>query len=278
VVTIADETLAPLFSAPVEPATAALRAEGLCVQLGQRRVLDGLSVAFAPGRISALCGPNGCGKSTLLRTLGGLLKPAAGQVWLDGQLLTGFAPRERAQRLAMLAQNPLVPEGMLVEELVATGRYCYTGIAAGPGPADRAAIEQAIERTHLQALRKRDLSQLSGGERQRAFIAMALAQGGRVLLLDEPTTFLDIHHQVEVLRLIRELALEINLTVIWVLHDLNQAAVFSDEMLLMKDGRLCARGVPEAIMQPQVLEPVFDTPMRRITVDGDPVCLPRMSP
>ncbi|MGB8421230.1 ABC transporter ATP-binding protein, partial [Paraburkholderia sp.] len=183
----------------------------------------------------------------------------------------------RAQRLAMLAQNPLVPEGMLVEELVATGRYCYTGIAARPGPEDLAAIERAIERTHLQALRKRDLAQLSGGERQRAFIAMALAQGGRVLLLDEPTTFLDIHHQVEVLKLIRDLAREMSLTVVWVLHDLNQAAVFSDDIMLMKDGKIRARGVPEAIMQPEVLEPVFDTPMRRITVDGDPVCLPRMT-
>lgn len=265
------------MSEPLQGDAIALQAAGLSVQLGGRRVLDGLSVAFAAGGITALCGPNGCGKSTLLRSLGGLLKPLAGEVWLDGRRLGDLAPRQRAQRLAMLAQNPLVPEGMLVEELVATGRYCYTGIAASPGPADRAAIEQAIERTHLQALRKRDLGQLSGGERQRAFIAMALAQGGRVLLLDEPTTFLDIHHQVEVLRLIRDLAREIELTVIWVLHDLNQAAAFSDEMILMKDGRLCARGVPEVIMQPSVLEPVFDTPMRRITVDGEPVCLPRMS-
>lgn len=274
-VSSAPEPLAPVIE-PAQAAVIALRAEGLGVQLGGRRVLDGLSVAFKAGCITALCGPNGCGKSTLLRTLGGLLKPALGDVWLDGQRLGDFAPRQRAQRLAMLAQNPLVPEGMRVEELVATGRYCYTGIAASPGPADRAAIEQAIARTHLQALRKRDLGQLSGGERQRAFIAMALAQGGRVLLLDEPTTFLDIHHQVQVLRLIRDLAREIGLTVIWVLHDLNQAAAFSDEMILMKDGRLCARGVPETIMQPAVLEPVFDTPMRRITVDGEPVCLPRM--
>ncbi|SIO40292.1 iron complex transport system ATP-binding protein [Burkholderia sp. GAS332] len=258
-------------------AVPALRAENIGVRLGTRTVLDGLSVEFETGRITALCGPNGCGKSTLLRSLGGLLRPSTGQVWLDGRPLGGFGPRERAQRLAMLAQNPLVPEGMLVEELVATGRYCYTGIAARPGPEDLAAIERAIERTHLQALRKRDLAQLSGGERQRAFIAMALAQGGRVLLLDEPTTFLDIHHQVEVLKLIRDLAREMSLTVVWVLHDLNQAAVFSDDIMLMKDGKIRARGVPEAIMQPEVLEPVFDTPMRRITVDGDPVCLPRMT-
>nr|WKF59533.1 Fe(3+) dicitrate transport ATP-binding protein FecE [Paraburkholderia busanensis] len=259
-------------------AAAALRAENLSVRLGARTVLDGLSVAFEAGRITALCGPNGCGKSTLLRSLGGLLKPGSGEVWLDGRPLGGFAPRERAQRLAMLAQNPLVPEGMLVEELVATGRYCYTGIGARPGPEDRAAIERAIERTHLQALRKRDLVQLSGGERQRAFIAMALAQGGRVLLLDEPTTFLDIHHQVEVLTLIRDLAREMSLTVVWVLHDLNQAAFFSDEIMLMKDGRIRARGVPETIMQPDVLEAVFETPMRRLTVDGEAICLPRMAP
>jgi iron-chelate-transporting ATPase len=264
----------------VNPATPTpvLRAERISVQLGQRPVLHDLSVAFQAGCITALCGPNGCGKSTLLRTLGGLLKPAAGAVWLDGQPLHRYAPRERARRLAMLAQNPLVPEGMQVEELVATGRYCHTGIAARPGPDDLAAIEAAIERTQLQALRKRDLSQLSGGERQRAFIAMALAQGGRVVLLDEPTTFLDIHHQVEVLRLIRDLARDIGLTVVWVLHDLNQAAAFSDEMILMKAGTLHARGLPETILQPAVLEPVFDTPMRRIDADGELVCLPRMRP
>lgn len=258
------------------PLTPALKAEGLSVQLGQRPVLHNLSVAFQAGSITALCGPNGCGKSTLLRTLGGLLKPAAGEVWLDGQPLHTFAARERARRLAMLAQNPLVPEGMQVQELVATGRYCHTGIAARPGPEDRAAIEAAIERTHLQGLRTRDLSQLSGGERQRAFIAMALAQGAKVLLLDEPTTFLDIHHQVDVLRLIRDLAQDIGLTVVWVLHDLNQAAAFSDDMILMKAGALQARGAPEAILQPAVLEPVFDTPMRRIDADGELVCLPRM--
>ncbi|CAB3754963.1 MULTISPECIES: ABC transporter ATP-binding protein [Burkholderia] len=253
-----------------------LRAEGLHVRLGARVVLDNLSVGFEAGRITALCGPNGCGKSTLLRSLGGLIKPSAGRVWLDGRPLGEFAPRERAQRLAMLAQNPLVPEGMLVEELVATGRYCYTGIAARPGADDRDAVERAIERTHLHALRKRDLAELSGGERQRAFIAMALAQGGRVLLLDEPTTFLDIHHQVDVLKLIRDLAREMGLTVVWVLHDLNQAAAFSDEIMLMRDGAIRARGEPDAIMQPDVLEPVFETPMRRFTVDGEPVCLPRL--
>ncbi|MFK0376683.1 ABC transporter ATP-binding protein [Pandoraea sp. NPDC090278] len=251
-------------------AGASLRAEGLNVAVGARNVLTQVDVTFAAGRVSALCGPNGCGKSTLLRTLGGLLKPVSGRVWLDDTPLDSL----RARRIALLAQTPGMPFGMTVAELVACGRYSHTGMGGRLGERDNLAIERALHLMELDTLCTRDVTALSGGERQRAFIAMALAQEGNVLLLDEPTTYLDVRHQIDILARIRELNRETGMTVVWVLHDLNQAAAFSDAMLLMRDGKLVFSGTPDETMDPDRLMAVFSTPMQRIDFQGLPMCLP----
>ncbi|MCW3478334.1 ABC transporter ATP-binding protein [Neisseriaceae bacterium JH1-16] len=252
-----------------------LQADALRVELGGNTIIDSLSVGFDAGRIYALCGPNGCGKSTLLRTLAGLIAPAAGAVRLGEQSLSALSARERAKRLAMLAQSHTTPPGLTVHELVACGRFAHTGFNHSLGSEDRLAIERAIALTGLESLAERDLATLSGGQRQRAWLAMALAQGGEVLLLDEPTTYLDVHHQIDVLATVRRLNEEHGLTVIWVLHDLNQAAAFSDELLLMKSGSLRARGTPQQIMQPALLKDIFDVEMWRLPDSHPPVCLPR---
>ncbi|AJC22767.1 ABC transporter ATP-binding protein [Pandoraea pulmonicola] len=259
---------------PTPSAGATLRAQGLSVAVGARNVLDHVDVTFAAGRVSALCGPNGCGKSTLLRTLGGLLKPVSGRVWLDDTPLDALRARERARRIALLAQTQGIPHGMTVAELVACGRYSHTGIGGRLGERDNAAIERALSLMELGTLSTRDVAALSGGERQRAFIAMALAQEGSVLLLDEPTTYLDVRHQIDILARIRELNRETGMTVVWVLHDLNHAAAFSDAMLLMRDGALVFAGTPDETMDPDRLMDVFATPMQRVDFQGVPMCLP----
>ncbi|MDN0083587.1 ABC transporter ATP-binding protein [Crenobacter sp. SG2305] len=251
-----------------------LEADALRVVLGGSTILDSLSVGFDAGRVYALCGPNGCGKSTLLRSLAGLITPAAGSVTMAGQALAAMAPRERAKRLAMLAQSHTTPPGLTVAELVACGRFAHTGFSHRLGHEDQLVINRAIALTGLDNLASRDIGTLSGGQRQRAWLAMALAQGGEVLLLDEPTTYLDVHHQIDVLATVRRLNEEHGLTVIWVLHDLNQAAAFSDELLLMKAGSLRARGTPHEIMTPTLLKDVFDVEMWRLPDSAPPVCLP----
>lgn len=252
-----------------------LAADAIAVRLGGQTIFDALSVQFDAGRVYALCGPNGCGKSTLLRTLAGLIAPASGQVRLEGQDLARMRPRDRARRLAMLAQSHLTPAGLTVRELVACGRFAHTGPGHRLRAADTTAIDHALALTGLEALAGRDVATLSGGQRQRAWLAMALAQEGTLLLLDEPTTYLDVHHQIDVLETVRRLNREHGLTVVWVLHDLNQAAAFSDELLLMKSGHLVARGTPDALMQPALMREVFEVEMWRLPGSTPPVCLPR---
>lgn len=252
-----------------------LAADAIAVRLGGQTIFDALSVQFDAGRVYALCGPNGCGKSTLLRTLAGLIAPASGQVRLEGQDLARMRPRDRARRLAMLAQSHLTPAGLTVRELVACGRFAHAGPGHRLQAADTTAIDRALALTGLEALAGRDVATLSGGQRQRAWLAMALAQEGTLLLLDEPTTYLDVHHQIDVLETVRRLNREHGLTVVWVLHDLNQAAAFSDELLLMKSGHLVARGTPDALMQPALMREVFEVEMWRLPGSTPPVCLPR---
>ncbi|AUH49416.1 cobalamin/Fe3+-siderophore ABC transporter ATP-binding protein [Chromobacterium sp. ATCC 53434] len=257
------------------PHTPLLQADALSVSLSGTPILDSLSLSFAPGGVYALCGPNGCGKSTLLRSLAGLIAPSAGEVRLAGEPLAAMPARARAKRLALLAQSHTQPPGLSVAELVACGRFAHGGFNHRLNADDRQAIERALALTGLAELAGRELSTLSGGQRQRAWLAMALAQGGEVLLLDEPTTYLDVHHQLEMLSTVRGLNREHGLTVVWVLHDLNQAAAFSDELLLMKAGRLRARGTPDEIMRPELLKEVFDVDMWRLPDSHPPVCLPR---
>lgn len=255
---------------------AALAAHSLTVGYRDHVVLHGLNLTIAAGRVTALCGPNGCGKSTLLRTLAGLQAALSGSVEVDGKPLASFRRRALARTLTMLAQFNQIPSGLTVRELVAYGRYAHGGWLRGLSRADHAAIDEALVTSGLADDAARDVAALSGGERQRAWIAMALAQQAPIVLLDEPTTYLDIHHQLDILRELRRLNRERGLTIVWVLHDLNQAAAYSDEIVLMRAGRIVAQGSPEAMLDPRHLNDTFSVPMLKLAHPrtGAPMCVP----
>ncbi|HEX6817615.1 MAG TPA: ABC transporter ATP-binding protein [Ktedonobacterales bacterium] len=254
----------------------ALAAERIAVGYGQRLAVDALSLAIERGTITALVGPNGSGKSTVLKALARILAPQSGAVYLDGQAIARMPTREVARRLAILPQGPTAPDELTVGELVEQGRYPHVGALRTLGERDFAAIEDALTQTHMTPMRHRRLDSLSGGERQRAWIALALAQATPVLLLDEPTTFLDIGHQLEVLDLIRDLKRARNMTLVLVLHDLNQAARYADRLLALQGGRIVADGTPAEILTPALLAEVFQVKAEviRHPVDGFPLCLP----
>lgn len=261
-----DETACP----------AALSAEGLAVDIAGRTILAGVEVTIRRGRITALCGPNGSGKSTVLRTLCRMVAPVSGTVRIDGENIAEMSPRAIARRLAFLPQAAETPDGVTVRELVGFGRHPHRGLLSGFGREDVEAVDWAIEATGLRDLADRSVGALSGGERQRAWIAMALAQRTGILLLDEPTTYLDIRHQMDVLRLLRTLNRDHGLTIVWVLHDLNQAALFSDDLILLKDGRIRAEGVPERVLDPDLVADVFGVAMTALShpVTGAPILIP----
>ncbi|SEF00240.1 iron complex transport system ATP-binding protein [Burkholderia sp. WP9] len=254
----------------------ALAAHSLTVGYRDHVVLHGLNLNIAAGRVTALCGPNGCGKSTLLRTLAGLQPALSGSVDVNGVPLASHGRRVLARTLTMLAQFNQIPSGLTVRELVAYGRYAHGGWLRGLSRADHAAIDEALATSGLAADAARDVAALSGGERQRAWIAMALAQQAPIVLLDEPTTYLDIHHQLDILRELRRLNRTRGLTIVWVLHDLNQAAAYSDEIVLMRAGRVVAQGSPDAMLDPRHLNETFSVPMLKIThpQTGAPMCVP----
>jgi len=254
----------------------ALSARSLTVGYRDHVVIDSLDIDIRANRVTALCGPNGCGKSTLLRSLAGLQPPLAGEVHVAGKALASYKRRDLARTLTMLSQFNQIPAGLSVRELVAYGRYAHGGWMRGLSKDDHAAIDDALAASGIADDAARDVAALSGGERQRAWIAMALAQRAPIVLLDEPTTYLDIHHQLDILSELRRLNRERGLTIVWVLHDLNQAAAYSDEIVLMRDGRIVAQGTPDAIIDPQHLEATFGVPMLRIAhpQTGAPMCVP----
>ncbi|KWD70429.1 ABC transporter ATP-binding protein [Burkholderia ubonensis] len=260
--------------------TAALAARGLTVGYRDHVVIDGLDLSITAGRVTALCGPNGCGKSTLLRTLAGLQPALAGHVDVNGKPLASFKRRALARELTMLAQFNQIPSGLTVRELVAYGRYAYGGFLRGLSRDDHVAIDEALETSGLAGDACRDVGALSGGERQRAWIAMALAQQAPIVLLDEPTTYLDIHHQLDILDALRALNHARGLTIVWVLHDLNQAAAYSDEIVLMRAGRVVAQGDPDAMLDPARLRAAFGVEMLKLAHPrtGAPMCVPAYGP
>lgn len=223
--------------------------------------IEDLDVDLTPGEVTAIIGPNGSGKTTLLHTLSRLQAPDEGVVYLDGKAIAERSTREVARRLAVLPQSAEPPDGVTVRELVGYGRHPHKGLLSTTSEEDREAVDWALDATDMHGLAQRAVDSLSGGERQRAWIAMALAQDTDILLLDEPTNHLDLRFQVETLSLVRSLNREHGLTVGWVLHDLNQAAAYSDRMLLMDDGEIAERGTPEQTMDPDVLADVFDIPV-----------------
>ena len=257
-------------------AGSALESAALAVGYGSRLVFEQLSLSIERGSITGLVGPNGSGKSTVLKALARMLRPRHGAVYLDGRDISRLPTREVARRLAILPQAPSAPEELTVAELVEQGRYPHVGPLRLLDDADRAAIERALDETGMTEFRERPLDSLSGGERQRAWIALALAQETPILLLDEPTTYLDIGHQFEVLDLIRRLNLAQGMTIVLVLHDLNQAARFSRRMVVLEAGRIVADGAPAAVLTPELLARVFHVQAQVIPhpEDGTPVCLP----
>jgi iron complex transport system ATP-binding protein len=208
--------------------------------------------------VTALVGPNGSGKSTLLKGVADKLTPERGSVLLDGRNISSYGSKELARRLGLLSQESTAPDSITVEELVYHGRYPHRGFFESVSSEDKQAVNQAIELAGCAHLRDREVGQLSGGQKQLAWIAMALAQDTDVLLLDEPTTFLDLHHQLEVMEIIETLREESEITVVIVLHDVQQAARIADEMVALKDGEIRARGTPEAVITEDLLAEVFE--------------------
>ena len=253
-----------------------LAAEDLTLGYEGRVVVRELGLTVPPGRITAIVGPNACGKSTLLRGLARLLAPEAGRVLLDGEDVRALGTRRVAQVLGLLPQSPVAPEGITVADLVGRGRYPHQGWLRRWTSADDLAVAEAMEATAVVDLAARPLSELSGGQRQRVWIAMALAQRTDLLLLDEPTTYLDIAHQVEVLDLLAELNAARGTTIVMVLHDLNQAVRYADHLVAMRDGSVVASGAPADVVTAELVEDVFG--LRSVVVEdpvtGDPMVVP----
>ncbi|RKP48184.1 ABC transporter ATP-binding protein [Trinickia fusca] len=253
-----------------------LVARELSLGYGSRRIVDDLSLTIETGRITVLLGPNGCGKSTLLRALAGLLAPQQGSALLDGVPLRDWPRKKLARRIAFLKQTQDVPDGLSVQDLVRHGRFAHRAALRGTTFEDREAVEWALDVTNLVAMRDRPLIALSGGERQRVWIAMALAQKADILLLDEPTTYLDLGHQIEVMQTLHHLNAAFGLTLVMSLHDLNQAMRYAHRALVMRNGRLVADGVPVDVLTPEFVADVFQVRTERLqgASDGFPVCHP----
>lgn len=254
----------------------ALEARNMRAGYDSRTVLDDLSIAIHAGEITALVGPNGSGKSTLLKTLARLLKPGGGSVLLDGKAISQMSTSAVARHMAVLPQGPSAPPGITVRELVEQGRFPHVGALRMLRQQDHAAITQALTATGMAAYAARPVDSLSGGERQRAWIALTLAQDTPVLLLDEPTTFLDIGHQLEVLDLVETLNRQRGMTIVMVLHELNQAARYANRMLVLDKGAIIADGPPVATLTVDMLERVFNVRATIVSdpVTGAPVCVP----
>lgn len=253
-----------------------LNAQNLTLAYDNRRVVEDLTVELPAGKVTVIVGANACGKSTLLRGLARLLKPSAGTVLLDGKDIHSLSTRAVAKTLGLLPQTPVAPDGIAVADLVGRGRYPHQGWFRQWNTDDDAAVASALRLTDTLELSDRNVDELSGGQRQRVWIAMALAQQTDILLLDEPTTFLDVTHQIEVLDLITDLNRSAGTTVAIVLHDLNLAARYADHLIAMKDGRIVAEGAPLHVVTEKTVAEVFGLESRVIPdpVAGTPMVVP----
>jgi iron complex transport system ATP-binding protein len=257
-----------------------LRTQDLSIGYDDRTVIRGLSVDIPDGRVTAIVGPNACGKSTLLRGLARLLKPAAGQVILDGHDIGALHTKEVARRLGLLPQTSIAPEGITVADLVSRGRFPHQKVLRQWSRSDDDAVAEAMRCTGITDLAGRLVDELSGGQRQRVWVAMVLAQETPLILLDEPTTYLDIAHQVELLDLFTMLNREQNRTVVAVLHDLNHACRYADQIIAMKAGEIVAQGDPHTVITEELVAAVYGLACQVIDdpQTGTPLVVPRASP
>lgn len=254
-----------------------LQGASLCAGYDARRVLDGVDITIAEGKLTVLLGPNGSGKSTLLKTLARTLTPSAGHVYLNGQDIHRSNTREVAKRLGLLPQGPVAPEGLSVKQLVGMGRFPHQGLWQKNAQQDAEAIREAMAFTNVTEFADRNVDALSGGQRQRCWVAMVLAQQTDLILLDEPTTFLDLKVQVDLLALLSRLAHEHGRTLLLVLHDLNLAAAYADQLVMMRDGHIVTSGPPSDVFTTENLQRVFDLEAHVIhdPESGSPICVPR---
>ncbi|KOG59826.1 MULTISPECIES: ABC transporter ATP-binding protein [Streptomyces] len=253
-----------------------LQAHNVQLAYDTRVIAEDLCLAVPDGKVSVLIGPNGCGKSTALRALARLLPPRAGQVVLDGKSIQKTPTREVARLLAILPQVLTAPEGITIEDLVAFGRHPHRSSLKVPSEADREAVEWAMEVTGVADMRHAHVDQLSGGQRQRVWIALCLAQETGIILLDEPTTYLDVAYQLEVLDLLADLNRDHGTTIAMVLHDFNMAAEYADHIFVMHSGALVAEGTPVDVLTPELIQRVFGVESRVVDhpVSGKPLCIP----
>jgi iron complex transport system ATP-binding protein len=251
--------------------------EGAVVGYGRVPVVHGVELEVPTGQVSVIIGANACGKSTLLKAMARLLCPSQGAVTLDGQRIDKLPTRALARTLGLLPQSPIAPEGIAVADLVGRGRFPHQGYLRGWSSEDEEAVAEALEMMNIVDLSDRSVDELSGGQRQRVWIAMALAQRTDILLLDEPTTYLDIAHQVEILDLLSELNRTRQTTIVMVLHDINIAARYADRIFAMCNGRLIAQGPPAEIITEELMREVFslDSVVISDPQSASPVVLPK---
>lgn len=255
---------------------ASLYTQNLDISYSDRMIVEDLNLSIPDGKITALVGANGSGKSTILKAMARIMRPNGGTIFLDGKSIHSQSTKEIAKQLAILPQNPVAPDGLTVSELISYGRFPHQKGFGSLRKEDKDVIQWAIEATGLSSFHDRPVDQLSGGQRQRAWIAMALAQETNMLFLDEPTTFLDMAHQLEVLKLLHLLNVKENRTIVMVVHDLNHATRFAQHMVAIKQGSVVSQGAPDKVMTQEVMREVFGIEAD-IIIDprtGVPLCLP----
>lgn len=249
--------------------------KGLTFSYGTNEVIKGLDLSIKQGKVTTLIGANGCGKSTLFNLITKNLRPNSGEIRLEGKDISQVKLKDFARQVAIVHQYNTAPADISVEKLVAFGRTPYHGFGSpSNSEEDEEKIKRALEITNTEKLKDKAVAQLSGGQKQRVWIAMALAQDTKILFLDEPTTYLDIRYQLQILKLVRKLNEEYGMTVIMVLHDINQSLYYSDEIVAMKDGRITAQGKPEEIITSELIKNVYDVELGISAVNGRSFVLP----
>lgn len=249
--------------------------KGLTFSYGTNEVIKGLDLSIKQGKVTTLIGANGCGKSTLFNLITKNLRPNSGEIRLEGKDISQVKLKDFARQVAIVHQYNTAPADISVEKLVAFGRTPYHGFGSpSNSEEDEEKIKRALEITNTEKLKDKAVAQLSGGQKQRVWIAMALVQDTKILFLDEPTTYLDIRYQLQILKLVRKLNEEYGMTVIMVLHDINQSLYYSDEIVAMKDGRITAQGKPEEIITSELIKNVYDVELGISAVNGRPFVLP----